>query len=270
MMHVTIDKFPAIDVHAHVGVYDCDIKLHRKFMSGKAEDIVRMACAAGTKITAVSSLKAIYPEGKGDAMAGNREVLRAVRSQAGLRFWAVLDPRRPDSFAQCDRMLKQPKCVGLKIHPEMHEYHIKKYGKNIFAFADKHGAVIQSHSGQERSLPLDFVPFADDFPAVDLILSHLGYGWDKVLAHQVRAIQRGRNDNIFTDTSSMSSLFPNLIEWAVREVGAGKILYGTDSPLYFAPMMRARINHAGINDRDKKMILAINAQKIFGKKLLHL
>ena len=269
-MKVAIDKFPAIDVHAHLGIYDCDINMHRQFMSGNTESVTDLASMACTRITIVSSLRALYPEGKGDAVAGNRKACQAVKNQNNLRFWAVLDPRRPESFIQCDRLLKHSKCVGLKIHPEMHEYHIKKYGRAIFTFAEERGAVIQSHSGQERSLPLDFVPFADAYPGVKLILSHLGYGWDKDLAHQVRAIQSGRNDNIFTDTSSMSSLFPNLIEWAVREVGAGKILYGTDSPLYFAPMMRARINHAGINDRDKKMILAINAQKIFRKKLLQI
>jgi hypothetical protein len=259
--------FPAIDVHAHLGIYNCGIDMHRRFMSGDAEAVTNLASMACTTVTIVSSLRALNPEGEGDAIAGNNEVLKAVKNQKGLRFWAVLDPRRPESFIQCERLLVQPKCAGLKVHPEMHEYHIKKYGRAIFAFAEKKGAVVQSHSGQERSLPLDFVPFADTFPGVRLILSHLGYGWDRDLSHQVRAIQRGRNDNIYTDTSSMSSLFPNLIEWAVKEVGAEKILFGTDSPLYFAPMMRARINHAGIKDKEKKMILSGNAQKLFGKML---
>ena len=32
--------------------------------------------------------------------------------------------------------------------------------------------------------------------------------------------------------SSARSILPGLVEWAVAEVGAEKILFGTDSPLY--------------------------------------
>ena len=56
----------------------------------------------------------------------------------------------------------------------------------------------------------------------------------------------------------------SLIEWAVKEIGAEHILYGTDSPLYFAPMQRARIDNAGISDREKRLILHDNAAAIFG------
>jgi len=45
------------------------------------------------------------------------------------------------------------------------------------------------------------------------------------------------------------ALTSNLIEWAVSEVGAQHILYGTDSPLYFAPMQRARVDNADISDK---------------------
>src|SRR5438067_888502 len=84
------------------------------------------------------------------------------------------------------------------------------------------------------------------------------------LTHQVRAIQQSRHGNVFADTSSTRSITPNLIEWAVREIGAERVLYGTDSPLYFAPMQRARIDHADLSDHDKRLILCDNAIRLFG------
>ncbi len=261
-MNKSIRSLPAIDVHAHLGIYDCGIEMHQRFMSGDAAVLLRLAKLACTEVTVVSSFKSILPEGEGNAVAGNEEVLQALKDQPGLRFWVVLDPRHPESFVQSDLLLGNPQCVGIKVHPEMHKYPIVEYGRAIFEFAAKHQAVVQSHSGQELSLPLDFVPFADAFPEAKLILSHLGFGWDQDLSHQVRAIQKSRHGNINTDTSSSRSLTPNLIEWAVKEVGADKILYGTDSPLYYAPMMRVRIDSADLKDAEKSLILRENAQRL--------
>ena len=66
------------------------------------------------------------------------------------------------------------------------------------------------------------------------------------------------------DTSSARSILPNLIEWAVEEIGADRILFGTDTPLYFAPSQRARIDHAGVRDEDKRLILRENAVRLLG------
>ncbi len=95
-----------------------------------------------------------------------------------------------------------------------------------------------------------------------LIIAHLGCGWDGDLTHQVRAIQQSKHGNLFTDTSSAKSITPNLIEWALREIGADRILFGTDTPLYFAPMQRARIDHAEISEQEKRLILCENAMRM--------
>ncbi|MFH1007218.1 MAG: amidohydrolase family protein, partial [Candidatus Latescibacterota bacterium] len=130
-------------------------------------------------------------------------------------------------------------------------------------FAARHGAIVQSHSGEENSLPLDLVAWANEFPEVTLIISHLGCGWNEDPTLQVRAIQESKHNNVYTDTSSAKSITANLLEWAVGEIGSDRILYGTDTPLYFAPMHRARIDYAGISDQDKRSILSDNAVRLF-------
>lgn len=55
---------------------------------------------------------------------------------------------------------------------------------------------------------------------------------------------------------------PGLIEWAVEQIGADRILYGTDTPLHFAPAQRARIDQAELDDQDKQVILRDNAIKL--------
>ncbi len=257
----------AIDVHGHFGKYTDDnkIKLIEEFMSADAEEVARRARIANTKLTIVSSLQALMPKSEEDVLRANIDAEHIISKTDGLLLYAVVNPTNPGSYDQAVELLKRPKCVGIKIHPEQHNYPITKYGRAIFEFAAKHNIIISTHSGDKRSIPKDFVCFANDFPSVKLILAHLGWGGESGnLDYQVQAIQSSRHGNMFVDTSSSRSLIPNLIEWAVHEIGAEHILYGTDTPVYFAPMQRARIDYADISDQDKKLILHDNAAKLFG------
>ena len=121
-----------------------------------------------------------------------------------------------------------------------------------------------THSSEQNSLAADFVQWANAFPEVRLILAHIGCGWDGDLTHQVRAIQQTTHGNVYADTSSARSVTPGLIEWAVKEVGVDRVLFGTDTPLYHVAMQRARIDHADLSDADKKRILRDNAIDLFG------
>jgi len=259
-----IEDLQAIDVHAHFGV--CrrgKSKLLDEFMSGDAETVLRRAQQANTRLTIASPIEALMPRFNADPVMGNEEAARIIAQTEGLLQWVVVDPLKPETYKQAADMLALPKCVGIKVHPEEHGYPIAEQGTAIFEFAARHRTNIMTHSGEENSMPEDFVKFANEFPEVTLIVAHLGLGWDNDPTHQVRAIQNSKHGNIFVDTSSALNITPGLIEWAVKEIGAQLILYGTDSPLYFAPMQRVRINCADIRDQDKKLILCDNAKKLF-------
>jgi predicted TIM-barrel fold metal-dependent hydrolase len=261
---VEVKKTQAIDVHAHYGKYQRGrSELIDDFCSGDAETVVRRAKAANTRLTFVSPLRALIPRFNNDPVGGNEEAVSIIKHTEGLRQWVVIDPLVPKTYEQADEILKLDQCVGIKIHPEEHGYKITEQGRAIFEFAAARNAIIETHSGEENSMPADFIPFANDFPSVTLIISHLGCGWDNDPSHQVRAIQQSKHGNIYTDTSSAMSINPLLVEWAVKEIGAEKIMYGTDTPLYFSPMQRARVDFAEISDKDKKLILCDNAIKLF-------
>jgi predicted TIM-barrel fold metal-dependent hydrolase len=162
-------------------------------------------------------------------------------------------------------MLQAPWCLGIKIHPEEHGYKIADQGAKLFAFFEKMQKPVMTHSGCPNSLPEDFVPFADGHPGVRLLLAHLGNGagdCNKVEL-QVRAVQASRHGNIWIDTSSSRNVLPGLVEWAVREVGAERLLFGSDAPLYHLAMQRTRIDAADIPSEAKRLILRGNALKFF-------
>lgn len=258
------ESLQAIDVHAHFGRYEREsADLANELMTGDANVVAERARHANVRLTIVSPLEALLPRGKADAVAGNRNAARIVAATPGLLQYVVIDPRRAETYQQADEMLQLPTCVGIKIHPEEHVYPIQEHGTAIFEFAARHRAVVLSHSSEQNSLASELVVFANQFPEMKLILAHIGCGWDGDYSHQVRAIQQSRHGNVFADTSSARSITPNLIEWAVREVGAERVLFGTDSPLYHTSMQRIRIDHADLTDREKRLILVENAERIF-------
>jgi predicted TIM-barrel fold metal-dependent hydrolase len=265
----TIDSILAIDVHGHYGQYvgEQGNDLVNRFYSGTAAEVVRRANAANIVLTIVSPLTALKPRFRADSVAGNIEAAHIVAETRQLKQYVVIDPQCPETYAQAKQMLTQTQCVGIKIHPEEHGYSIRDHGREIFEYAAQHRAVVLTHSSEKLSLAADFIPWANEFPEMQLILAHIGCGWDGDLTHQVRAIQQSRNGNVFADTSSARSITPGLIEWAVSEVGADRVLFGTDTPLYHAAMQRARIIHADLTNDAKRMILRENALKLFGSKL---
>lgn len=266
---MSIESIRAIDVHAHYGRYFRPefTDEANSFMTADGPTVARRAARANTALTIVSPLLGLMPRGAADAAAGNDEALRVVADTPGLLQWVIVDPLQPATYDQARRMLREPGCVGIKIHPEEHVYPIREHGQDLFAFAAEQHALVLAHSGDEHSVPLDFVPFADAFPEVSLILAHLGNGGaaagDPTL--QVRAIQAARRGNVYTDTSSARSVTPGLIEWAVGEIGADPILYGTDSPCYFPGCQRARIDQAEVDDDVKRKILRKNAEALLAR-----
>lgn len=262
---MSTESIAAIDVHAHFGDYDCGRPdLVNELMTGDAETVVRRATRANVRLTIASPLEALLPRGRGDAVSGNRNAARICAETPGLLQYVVIDPRRPETYQQAEEMLKLPSCAGIKIHPEEHIYPIQDHGEPIFEFAARHRAVVLSHSSEKNSLAAELVVFANRYPEARLILAHIGCGWDPDYSHQVRAIQQSRHGNVYADTSSARSITPNLIEWAVREVGAERVLFGTDTPLYHTSMQRIRIDHAELTDAQKRMILCENAERLFG------
>ncbi|MBL9215582.1 MAG: amidohydrolase family protein [Opitutaceae bacterium] len=264
---------PAIDAHGHYGIYPPSSAIERSnpltcgFMSAPAEEVAARARAAGIAWTVVSPLAGLLPRGTTtDVVAGNAAAFREVPAVPGLLQYVIVNPLQPRTYDQAREMLKAKWCVGIKIHPEEHCYRIADRGEELFRFFAEVGAPVMTHSGCPNSVPADFVPFANRYPTVRLLLAHLGNGGgdNQRPDLQVRAIQAAQHGNLWVDTSSSRSILPRLIEWAVAEIGAERLLFGTDTPLYHAATQRARVESADIPAAAKQLILRDNALKFFG------
>ena len=265
MAETDIRAIPAIDFHSHFGPPNCEAEA---YYAGIIEDgsisyLLRTMRLSNIAVSINSHNFALLPREKGDALRGNRMLLEQLDVLPGVYGWVVVNPLVPETYRQAAELLKHPKVFGIKVHPEEHQYPIRKYGEKIYEFAAEQGCTIITHSGEENSLPEDFCTFANHYPTVKTIVSHIGCGYDGCFEHQIRAIEANTQNNLYTDTSSARSMMARLIEYAVARIGYGRILFGTDSTCYFSPSQRARIDCADISDEAKCAILYGNALRVF-------
>jgi predicted TIM-barrel fold metal-dependent hydrolase len=263
---MTFSDVPAIDSHAHIGRYVHADPLISEFSSGDAMVVAARAAACGVRWTIASPLAGLLPRGRTvDVAPANEAAFQEIPRTPGLLQYVIVNPLQPKTYDQARRMLKSPWCVGIKIHPEEHAYRIADHGEELFSFFEEVGAPVMTHSGCPNSLPAEFVPFADRHPGARVLLAHLGNGAgaNGRVDLQVRAVQAAKHGNLWVDTSSARSILPGLVEWAVRELGAERLLFGSDTPLYSVSMQRTRIEMADIPAAAKRLILRDNAVKYF-------
>lgn len=167
--------------------------------------------------------------------------------------WVVIDPRQKRTYIQAKKMLLHPKVLGIKIHPSFHGYDFLDYADELFCFANEQRAVVLMHPQHISQMP----SLIDDYPDMKLIIAHLGS------VEHVDAIAKARHGNIYTDTSGGASSFNNIIEYAVKQVGSKKILFGTDT--YAFAFQFGRIALSPLSFEDKENILWKNAITLFPK-----
>lgn len=260
----------AIDIHAHYGDPECFPQkgLAKEFLKVSLEEVLRAYEEQNIAAGCFSPTEALFPACAEDVLCANARTAELALQHRPFYYWAVVDPLWPETFQQAEQLLREEKCLGIKIHPDGNGYHIRDHGDEIFAFCAEHRTVLLSHTGDANSLPEEFVPFADKYPAMTLIAAHVGCGCDGLIDHQIRAVQAAKNGNIYTDISSVKSIMHRIVEYAVEKISSEKILFGTDTPIHHIAMMKARAEYADVPEADKVNIFRGTALRLFPQIIL--
>ncbi len=241
----------AIDMHSHINHGSSLDVEESDWYSAKADDILGINKSAFIERTICCPYAgALHKEFVEES---NTVMYDLVQKEDRLFQWVIIEPENDNTFVQAQKMLKNSKCVGIKLLPSNHGYDFEEWGEKIFAFASMHKTPVLIHPKANADYIL---PFADRFPKVKFILAHM---WGKP---HVDAIEFAKNGNVYVDTSGSASMQNGIIEYAVRRVGSERILFGTDT--YAAGSQRGRIDYARISYEDKFNILRDNAMRLFG------
>lgn len=147
---------------------------------------------------------------------------------------------------------------GVKLHPA--HYTLHPYGQLTIDLCKKAGELglpVLFHCGDEMMcLPLQIGELAAACPETTIILAHMGG-----FAHNRDAIYVAKqNPNVYIDTSEVPLC--KEIKWFVDELGADRILFGTDAPCCDPLVELKKVLLSGLTEEELEYVLYKNAVRI--------
>lgn len=188
----------------------------------------------------------------------NDEVLQAIESQPDRTFGFVyLNPKHTDvSLKELDRCVRDGPMVGVKLWtavrcsaPELDPLIRRAAELKAVIFQHTWLKVTGNYAGE--STPSDVVELARRHPDVPLICGHTGGDWER----GVRTVRASRNVSV-----GLSGFDPcsGVVEMGVRELGAERLIFGSDvGGRSFASQMAKAVG-ADIPYESKRLILREN------------
>lgn len=120
-----------------------------------------------------------------------------------------------------------------------------------------HRAPLLLMTGIHPFQPLIFLPLAQAFPDVPVILLRMG-----AFVPDDAVIAAGLSDNIYLETSTQTSYET---QRAIAAIGAGRVLFGSGFPYATLAVERDKIaSLPGIDDAARDAVLGGNAARLFG------
>ena len=192
----------------------------------------------------------------------NDEVLQALSHWHHRAFGFVyLNPKyEQESLAELDRCLKENPIVGIKLWVAVRCTDPRL--DSIVRRATELNAVIYQHTWlktqgnlEGESSPMDLADLAVRHPTAALICGHTGGNWE----YGIRAIRHHKNVSIDLGGSDPTAGF---VEMAVRELGANRVLYGSDIGGRSLSSQLAKVVGSQITPQEKNLILGENLQRL--------
>jgi len=247
-----------IDAHVHLGV----MPIFRA--EGKLDDLIRAADQSRIdKLFCTDATALLY-----DFREGNH-LLHQMMQQHPDRIigYCTISSARyaQEAVVEVERCANDYGMRGLKIYsfsvPGSHEPFTSVDDEWMYPIIEKaaeYRMIILAHC---NALEIDRI--ASLFPHAILLMAHMGNtahargDWHKAIAIAKK------HDNIYLDTCSSSTDF-DCIETAVEELGAQRVVFGSDWPLFHHEFALARINETAINQGEKDLILGANMRRLLG------
>jgi hypothetical protein len=167
-----------------------------------------------------------------------------------------------ESVAEIDRYIRDGPMVGVKLWvarranaPELDA--IVQRATELKAVVYQHTWLKITGNLPGESTPMDLAALAARHPEASLICGHTGGDWEQ----GIRAVRAHRH--VAVDLAGGDPL-AGITEMAVRELGAERILYGSDAPGRSFASQLAKVQGADVPEEAKRLILAGNLQRLLG------
>ena len=203
-----------------------------------------------------------YTPSPDDLRRQNDDVLRAVARWPDRAFGFVyLNPNHPEaSLAELDRCVRDGPMIGVKLWvarhcnaPELDP--LVRRATKLQAVVLQHTYFKATGNLPEESTPTELAELARRHPDARFICAHSGGDWEAGF----RAISGC--PNILPDLCGFDPT-AGVTEMAVRELGAERVLYGSDAGGRSFASQLAKVVGADIPDSAKRLILGENLKRL--------
>jgi predicted TIM-barrel fold metal-dependent hydrolase len=245
-----------IDAHCHLGPWSA----FRVRRGGWAQAMVDAMDLCGISMSIVAPHVAIGP----DERLGNEQAYAAsAEFPDRIVAYVTINPHRPRAAVEAEIARWGDAGIrGFKIHPALHSYPAAGEGyRPMFEFADERGLPVLVHSWAGDSLagPVILGDLAERHPGAQFLIGHAASSWDMIAAS---CDQAAGHPNVFLDVTTSSLVYDGL-EAMVARAGADRILFGSDNPFLDPRPPLGRVLMSRISEDDKRLILGLNARRIF-------
>ena len=250
------------------------IDVHTHCPPGGGEDgfsLFRNQCRrSGVALALVSSLGRwnAFPDAAEVRQANDEARAFALRSEGLMQWLAYLNPQNENWWEELERC-RAGGAIGVKLWISLKDAHGGL--ENAAAVIERAAqlrlpVLIHTYQRTGPNLPgeitlEELADLAERHPAAGLIGAHAGGNW-----RQGIGVLRGRARHVCVD---LSGSFPErgMVEALVRDIGAERVLFGSDAPGRSIASQLAKVLLADIAPQDKELILSGNALRVFGPGL---
>lgn len=196
-----------------------------------------------------------------DYRNGNREVAKyAERYQGRFRGSCVITPFRIDEalreIEDCHRQLGFVWLGEFCNYMTGYQYETPEWAE-VMKLAAKLNMVTQIHTNTREMQYL-----AENFPDNKIVFPHLGGNRDDIFA-RIAIVAKHKNTVIELSGSGIERV--GILERAVKEIGADRVLYGSDFTINDPAMVIARVKNAFLTAEDREKILFRNVERLLSE-----
>ncbi len=156
---------------------------------------------------------------------------------------------------------------GIKLHPSCDKIKVTDVKAEPFLrFAADEGLPVMVHCGrwQEMSSYRFALEAAARYPEARFILSHMGGDTPELEMGTIRGITGGGLDNVSLGIEGVREYWA--VQKAVDELGAEKVVFGSDFPLGHPRMYMGLVDALKLAPGQKRLILGGNALRLVGEE----
>ena len=154
---------------------------------------------------------------------------------------------------------------GIKLHPSCDKVRVTDARTEPFLrFARDEGVPVMIHCGrwQEMSSYRFALDVAGEYPTVRFVLSHMGGDTPELEMATIDGITGADLGNVFLGIEGVREYWA--IQRAVDEVGADRVVFGSDYPLGHPRMYMGLVDALELTSEQRELIMGRNALRLVG------